>query len=192
MAIHSRELSSLFHTHPFLHSYIITIFVIVMKRSWDFGALLPDEVMDEIFLRIPPRDLWNRRIVSSSWRRHVRNKNFVNRHFSASKLYNPSLIFVVVAVFHTKSISYNVVYKNDASQTQHLTIFKAHHSLISGNIPEIVDVCHAIVCLIYEEKFNRWNFAVCNSATSKIIRIDYPIDNEFRYFFFLVIFLHSL
>lgn len=145
-----------------------------MDDSFDLGVRIPEEIMDEICLRIPATHLWQCRTVSSNWSR-IKNNSFIHLHHATSKTYNASLIFSFMCHRPNKTVPYSALYRVDESHSQNLIAFPGHPTMTNCILPEIVAVCYGFVCIMYEIDLI-WYFAISNPATNQIIRTNYPLN----------------
>ncbi|XP_057736613.1 F-box/kelch-repeat protein At3g23880-like [Arachis stenosperma] len=133
--------------------------------------VLPDELLTEIFLRLPARLLLSVRSVCRSWRTLISSSQFANYHVQRSITADPTLGGLRFVVYHhtchySGNFSVRCLFENPSKPTDD-ALFQ-----ISG-CHQIIGSCNGLMCLLEkvgtDYRVMLWN--PCTGLTSDLLEI---------------------
>ncbi|KAM7505277.1 hypothetical protein LguiB_004181 [Lonicera macranthoides] len=123
------------------------------------NSLVPEELMEEILSRLPPKSLIRFRCVSKPWNSLITNPNFINTHLTNS--YKHQLL--VIHNTHNRSVTKQFYcYSNQYNSFDFpLSLFPSSDSVL------LWGSCNGLLCLDGLVDYNRSVMALLNPATRK-------------------------
>ncbi|KAL5716312.1 hypothetical protein ACHQM5_018026 [Ranunculus cassubicifolius] len=146
-----------------------------VKRQKKFQAVsIPEDIMFDIFLRLPTPTLFQCRLVSKDWYSFIKNPVFIDLHKSQIQKDGPRF---VLSTWYNKHL-----YLSD-NKLRKSTCIKLINDLSKKEKVEVVGSSNGLLCLCIST--DRDSFYVCNPLTNEVIRLCKPpherTDGIFRY-----------
>ncbi|XP_022734350.1 F-box/kelch-repeat protein At3g23880-like [Durio zibethinus] len=143
----------------------------------------PDEILMEIFHKLPIKSLGECMCVSKAWNFLIKSPSFVSAHVNILSTNNTNdnnnkKLFLVMTSFHGRetkleySLHFDDQYFSKYTQLQDIP-FDTHHYIVGS--------CNGLVCLVDFQFSFHSKFILCNPTIRKYIRLPKPCFRNLPY-----------
>ncbi|MED6137333.1 hypothetical protein PIB30_064024 [Stylosanthes scabra] len=109
---------------------------------------LPDDIVEEILLRLPARSLLPLKLVCRSWRTLISSSKFADQHFRRSILVDPQIVYCSQNNIHRRMEVFPL--RSALENTRVEPTAKAASMIDGKRYFRILGSCNGLLCLIHE------------------------------------------
>ncbi|XP_023873418.2 F-box/kelch-repeat protein At3g06240 [Quercus suber] len=150
---------------------------LILRSPWEY---LPDEIVTNIFLRLPIKSIIICTSVSKTWKSLIQNPTFISNHLHHSYTTTTNNHNLLLIGPHTKELVCALHNEDDPYFGQH-TRFDCHPALrFDSGILYLVSTCNGLLCLSNTHDINR--FFLLNPCGRKFVELPSPNVTLHNYF----------
>ncbi|XP_050243943.1 F-box protein CPR1-like [Quercus robur] len=150
---------------------------LILGSPWEY---LPDEIVTDIFLRLPIKSIIICTSVSKTWKSLIQNPTFISNHLHHSYTTTTNNHNLLLISSHNKEL-YCALHNEDDPYFSKHTRFDCHPALGSSNgLLYLVGTCNGLLCLSNTYDINR--FFLLNPSGRKFVELPLPNVTLHNYF----------